>query len=121
MIWRAGAGRSVDYVNQAWLDFAGRPPEQELGLGWTARVHPEDLARCLSLYAEAYVERRDLSAEYRLRRRDGAWRWMLDRGRPWFEHGVFVGFVGSCTDITDMKLALEERQRSAAEQEYLLS
>ncbi len=121
MIWRAGAGRSVDYVNQAWLEFAGRPLEQELGLGWTARVHPEDLARCLSAYAEAYAERRGMSAEYRLRRRDGSWRWMLDRGRPWFEHGVFTGYVGSSTDITDMKLALEERQRSVAEQEYLLS
>ena len=121
MIWRAGSGRSVDYVNQAWLDFTGRSLAQELGSGWTGHVHPEDLARCLSAYAEAFAERRDLSAEYRLRRRDGSWRWMLDRGRPCFEGGVFVGYVGSCTDITDMKAALEERQRSAAEQEYLLS
>ena len=121
MIWRAGAGRSVDYVNRAWLDFTGRSPEQELGFGWTARVHPDDLARCLSLYAEAFAGRRDFSAEYRLRRRDGTWRWMLDRGRPCSEAGVFVGFVGSCTDVTDMKLALEERRRSAAEQEHLLT
>jgi PAS domain S-box-containing protein len=121
MIWRAGAGRSVDYVNQAWLDFTGRSLAQEVGLGWTERAHPEDLARCLTLYAEAFAERRALSAEYRLCRRDGSWRWMLDRGRPCFEAGVFVGYVGSCTDITDMKAALEERQRSVAEQEYLLS
>lgn len=121
MVWRAGAGRSVDYVNQAWLDFTGRTLAQELGLGWTARVHPEDLARCLSVYAEAFAERRDMSTEYRLCRHDGAWRWMLDRGRPCFEAGVFAGYVGSCTDITDMKLALEERQRSVVEQEHLLS
>jgi two-component system, sensor histidine kinase PdtaS len=121
MIWRAGAGRSVDYVNQAWLDFTGRSQGQELGFGWTARVHPEDLARCISLYAEAFAGRREVSAEYRLLRRDGTWRWMLDRGRPCFEGGVFVGFVGSCTDITDMKLALEERRRSAAEQDHLLA
>ena len=121
MIWRAGAGRSVDYVNQAWLDFTGRSLEQEMGLGWTARVHPEDLAGCLSVYAATFAERRELSAEYRLRRRDGSWRWMLDRGRPCFEGGVFVGYVGTCTDITDMKLALEARQRSAAAQEHLLT
>ncbi len=121
MIWRAGAGRSVDYVNQAWLDFTGRAPEQEAGLGWTARVHPDDLARCLSVYAEAFAARGDFSTEYRFRRRDGSWRWMLDRGRPCFEGGVFVGFVGTCTDITDMRLALEARQRSAAAQEHLLS
>ena len=121
MIWRAGAGRSVDYVNQAWLDFTGRPLAQETGLGWTGQVHPEDLARCLSQYAAAFAERRDLSAEYRLRRRDASWRWMLDRARPCFEGGIFVGYVGSCTDITDMKVALEERQRSVAEQAHLLS
>ena len=121
MIWRAGTDRSVDYVNRAWLDFTGRSPEEEFGFGWTARVHPEDLAQFLALYAASFAERRELSAEYRLCRWDGSWRWMLDRGRPCHEGGVFVGFVGSCTDITDMKLALEERQRSAAEQEYLLS
>lgn len=121
MVWRAGVGRSLDYVNQAWLDFTGRTPAQELGLGWTACVHPEDLARCLSAYAEASAERREVSAEYRLCRRDGSWRWLLDRARPCFEGGVFVGYVGSCTDITDMKLALEERQRSLVEQEHLLS
>jgi two-component system, sensor histidine kinase PdtaS len=122
MIWRAGAGRSVDYVNQAWLDFTGRSLPQELGAGWMERVHPEDLAGCLSLYAMAFAERRGLSAEYRLCRRDGSWRWMLDQGRPCFESGVFVGrYVGSCTDITDMKAALEARQRSVVEQEHLLS
>lgn len=121
MIWRAGVGRSVDYVNQAWLDFTGRSLAEELGLGWTARVHPEDLARCLSLYAESFAERRPLSAEYRLCRKDGSWRWVLDTGRPCFEGGVFVGYVGFCADITDMKLALEERRRGLAEQEHLLS
>lgn len=121
MIWRAGAGRSVDYVNQAWLDFTGRSFDEETGLGWSGRVHPEDLARCLSAYDAAYAERREASAEYRLRRRDGSWRWMLDRGLPRFEAGVFVGYVGSCTDITETKEALEERQRSVVEQEHLLS
>jgi PAS domain S-box-containing protein len=120
MIWRAGAGRSVDYVNQAWLDFTGKPLDQEVGLAWTRHVHPEDLARVLSAYAAAFNERKELSAEYRLQRHDGTWRWMLDRGRPCFENGVFVGYVGSCTDITDMRAALEERQRSVAEQEHLL-
>jgi len=120
MVWRAGAGRSVDYVNQAWLDFTGNAFEQEAGLAWTRHVHPEDLARVLTAYAAAYAERSDWAAEYRLCRHDGHWRWMLDRGRPCFEAGVFTGYVGSCTDITDMKAALEERQRSVAEQEHLL-
>ncbi len=120
MVWRAGAGRSVDYVNQAWLDFTGNSFSEEAGLAWTRHVHPEDLAHLLSAYAEAYAGRREFSSEYRLQRHDGTWRWMLDRGRPCFENGVFVGYVGSCTDITDMKAALEQRQRSVAEQEHLL-
>jgi two-component system, sensor histidine kinase PdtaS len=122
MIWRAGAGRSVDYVNQAWLDFTGRSLAQELGSGWTERVHPEDLAHCLSRYAAAFAERRSLTAEYRLCHRSGSWRWILDQGRPCFDSGAFAGYyVGSCTDITEMKAALEARQRSVAEQENLLS
>jgi two-component system, sensor histidine kinase PdtaS len=122
MIWRAGAGRSVDYVNQAWLDFTGRTLAQELGCGWTERVHPEDLARCLSDYAGAFAGRRGLTAEYRLCDRDGSWRWILDQGRPCFESGTFAGYyVGACTDITDMKAALEARQQSVFEQEHLLS
>ena len=120
MVWRAGAGRSVDYVNQAWLEFTGKALHEETGLAWTRHVHPEDLARVLSAYAAAYVERRGFSCEYRLERHDGAWRWMLDRGRPLFENGVFAGFVGSCTDITEMREALEQRQRSVAQQEHLL-
>lgn len=121
MIWRAGAGRSVDYVNQAWLDFTGRTAAEEQGLGWMARVHPEDVARCLSAYAEAFAGRRDLSAEYRLCHRDGSWRWMLDRARPCYEGGAFVGYVGTCTDITETRAALEAQRRSAAEQEHLLA
>lgn len=121
MIWRAGAGRSVDYVNQAWLDFTGRSLDEETGSGWTDLVHPQDLGLCLSAYDAAYAERREASSEYRLRRRDGSWRWMLDKGRPRYEAGVFVGYVGSCADITETKEALEERQRSIVEQEHLLS
>jgi two-component system, sensor histidine kinase PdtaS len=122
MIWRASAGRAVDYVNQAWLDFTGRSLAEELGCGWTEHVHPEDLARCLSDYAGAFAGRRCFTAEYRLCHRDGSWRWILDQGRPCFESGAFVGhYVGACTDITDMKAALEARQRSVVEQEHLLS
>lgn len=120
MVWRAGAGRSVDYVNRAWLDFTGKSFREETGLAWTRHVHPEDLARLLSGYAEAYAERREFSSEYRLQRHDGTWRWMLDRGRPCYENGVFAGYIGSCTDTTDLKAALEERQRSVAQQEHLL-
>ena len=115
MIWRAGAGRSVDYVNQAWLDFTGRAAAQELGCGWTERVHPDDLARCLSDYAGAFAGRRGLTAEYRLCHRDGSWRWILDQGRPCFESGTFAGYyVGACTDITDMKAALERGSRASS-------
>lgn len=122
MIWRARAGRSVDYVNHAWLEFTGRTLAQEQGLGWAERIHPADLARCLTLYAAAFAERRDLSAEYRLCHRDGSWRWILDQARPRFDADGFTGrYVGSCTDITDLKAAIEARQRSVVEHEHLLS
>jgi PAS domain S-box-containing protein len=108
MIWLAGTDRLCTYVNQAWLQFTGRPPEAELGNGWIEGVHNEDLKRCLETYSQAFDKRQSFEMEYRLRRRDGAYRWILDSGVPRFSpDGSFVGYIGSCLDITDRKLAEE--------------
>jgi PAS domain S-box-containing protein len=108
MIWMAGTDRLCVYVNEPWLEFTGRPLEAELGNGWVEGVHNDDLKRCLEAYSDAFGQRQSFSNEYRVRRNDGEYRWILDTGVPRFNtDGNFAGYIGSCLDITDRKLAEE--------------
>jgi PAS domain S-box-containing protein len=108
MIWTSGTDKLCTFFNQRWLDFTGRTMEQELGEGWASGVHPEDLNRCLEIYSKAFNDRIEFRMEYRLRRHDGEYRWILDFGVPIFEsNGAFRGYIGSCVDITDRKQSEE--------------
>jgi PAS domain S-box-containing protein len=121
MLWQAGPDRARTFVNQPWLDFTGRPLEAELGFGWMEGVHPEDRARCERVCLQGFADRAPFTLDFRLRRHDGAWRWLLETARPLCQDGAFAGFLGSCVDITDMRQALEERHRALAERELLLA
>jgi PAS domain S-box-containing protein len=108
MIWVTGSDKLCTYVNQRWLEFTGRRLEAELGYGWTEVVHKEDFERCVETYSQAVDDRQPYGMEYRARRHDGEYRWILDTGVPRFNpDGSFAGFIGSCLDITDRKLAEE--------------
>ena len=112
LIWIADHSKSRIWFNDVWLDFTGRQPEQEQGFGWTQNVHEDDLARCLQAYAEGFDTRRPFRAEYRLRNRDGAPRWVIEQATPLFEGpgGQFTGYIGSCVDITESKQLQSERE-----------
>jgi PAS domain S-box-containing protein len=117
MIWRAGTDAKCDFFNERWLAFTGRTMSQELGDGWAEGVHPDDLERCVSVYLEAFEASRPFEMEYRLRRFDGSFRWIFDRGVPIFHGaGVFAGFTGSCIDITEAYEAREEKRRRRDEE-----
>ncbi|HEX7288032.1 MAG TPA: PAS domain S-box protein [Candidatus Angelobacter sp.] len=108
MIWMAGTDKLCNYFNRTWLEFTGRPLAMELGNGWAEGVHPEDFDRCLATYVQRFDKRENFSMEYRLRRHDGEYRWVLDTGVPRFTtDGSFAGYIGSCVDVTDHKLAEE--------------
>jgi PAS domain S-box-containing protein len=108
LIWMSGVDKLCTYFNKPWLDFVGRPMSAELGDGWVQGVHPEDVAGCLESYTQAFDCRERFSLQYRLRRHDGEYRWMLDMGVPRFDReGVFEGYIGSCSDVTERKLAEE--------------
>jgi PAS domain S-box-containing protein len=105
------------YFNLPWLAFAGRDVELELGRGWTERLHPDDRSEVITRYASAFQARREFRLECRLRRGDGEYRWMLNHGVPRFGGREFLGFVGSCIDITERKRAEEEIRRAHDELE----
>jgi PAS domain S-box-containing protein len=113
LIWMAGTDKKRFYFNQPWLAFTGRALEQELGDGWAEGVHPDDWARCLEAYGTHFEARAPIEVEYRLRRHDGEYRWVLDRGRPQFTPaGEFEGYVGSAIDVTDLKRTDQALQAS---------
>jgi PAS domain S-box-containing protein len=104
LIWMSGPDKGCNYFNQSWLDFTGRPFAELIGDGWTKSVHPDDLPDCIETYVTAFDARRSFRMEYRLRRADGEYRWVLDTGVPRIEpEGTFVGYIGSCIDISDRK------------------
>jgi PAS domain S-box-containing protein len=105
MIWVSGADRKCVYVNRPWLEFTGRTLDDAVGFGWSDGIHPEDRGRALAEYERAFTASRPFELEYRLRRRDGRYRWLLDKGVPVVVDGELSGFIGSCLDITDRMLA----------------
>jgi PAS domain S-box-containing protein len=109
MVWMSGVDKLCTYFNKGWLDFTGRSLDQELGDGWSTGVHPDDLARSMNGYSQAFDDRRQFKLEYRLRRHDGEYRWIMDSGVPRYApDGTFCGYVGSCIDITELKHTEQE-------------
>ncbi|MFN2442994.1 MAG: histidine kinase dimerization/phospho-acceptor domain-containing protein [Thermoanaerobaculia bacterium] len=99
-------------LNQTWLRFTGRTLEQEIGNGWATGVHPEDFDRAMTTYLEAFERRLPFEMEYRLKRYDGAFRWIVARGTPRFGgERQFDGYIGSCIDITERKESEDARER----------
>lgn len=120
MIWVSGLDKKCNWFNQTWLDFTGRSMEQELGDGWAEGVHPDDLEACFQIYSSHFDEREPFSMTYRLKNRNGDWRWIQDNGLPIKnESGIFTGFIGSCVDITEAKGALETLAKDLQERDYL--
>ncbi len=115
--WRANVQTLCDYFNERWLSFRGRTMEQEYGDGWVQGVHPDDVEQCVKIYLDAFEKREIFEMEYRLMRFDGAFRWIFDRGVPFYnENSEFAGYIGSCIDITERKEAREALQLKLEEE-----
>ncbi|HEX8038355.1 MAG TPA: CheR family methyltransferase [Chryseosolibacter sp.] len=110
MIWMADPDQKITFLNKTWLSYTGKKPEEELGEGWLADIHPEDKNLFLDVYQRSFRDHRDFKIDYRLRRHDGEYRWIMTHGIPRFtgdDH--FVGFIGTCIDIND-RIDLERQK-----------
>jgi PAS domain S-box-containing protein len=121
LIWISDITKKCIWFNKPWLEFTGRSMEQDMGVGWVDGVHPEDIDDCVAVYDAAFDRHQWYRTEYRRRRHDGQWRVLDATGVPRFAGGVFVGFIGSCIDVTDQRAATralsesEEQLRLATE------
>lgn len=106
LIWRSNTNNESNYFNKRWLEFTGRKLENEIGTGWIKGIHPEDTELFVSRLRESYKTRMPCEMQYRLKRYDGQYRWIVDRSNPYYDmDGNFAGFIGACNDITEEKNA----------------
>src|SRR5260221_11802630 len=106
MLWRAKPDMGWEYTGRGWLEFTGRSAQQALGDGWSRALHAEDLARWLDCCVRAFDGREPFEIEYRMRRYDGEYRWVLDRAAPMYSaDGLFLGYVGAGGEIHERKAA----------------
>jgi len=104
IMWTADPDGADDYFNRKWFDYTGMTIEQSRGTGWTAIVHPDDMAPCLERWENARRTGEAYDVEYRLRGKDGTFRWFLCRGNPIRDQkGEVVKWFGTCTDIESQK------------------
>ncbi len=112
LVWMCDPHGDVTYLNGRRVEFTGRNPRAGFADAWTTFIHPDDLENVRAANSQALEQREAFSKEYRLRRRDGVYRWMLDVAAPRVNgDGSFAGFIGSATDVTDQKLAQEALEK----------
>jgi PAS domain S-box-containing protein len=106
MLWVTEADGYCSFLSRGWYEFTGQTEAQGLGFGWTDAAHPDDRAGARDAFLAANAARRGYALDFRIRRADGEYRWVIDAGRPRFDPGgEFLGFIGSVIDITDRKRA----------------
>lgn len=121
MLWMTSATGHLEYVNRVWREFTGRPVERDLGDGWVENLHPDDRARAITVFRTAFNAQTFYEIDYRLRRRDGDYRWVLATGIPRVDaDGAFRGYIGTCIDI-DARRRNEENQRFLSEATRVLA
>ncbi len=116
LVWMSGPDKLGIFFNKGWLDFTGNKLNRSMNDWWAEGVHREDLERCLDLYGRSFEARLPFTMEYRRRRSDGEYRWLLDNGIPRFdEAGTFLGYIGTCVDITERRGAELKHQAQTLE------
>ncbi len=109
ILWVTEPDGFCSFISQGWYEFTGQGEDEGLGYGWLNAMHPDDREEATKHFLSANERNETFSIEYRLRRADGAYRWIIDAGRPRFSRsGQFLGYAGNVLDITDRKQSEEE-------------
>ena len=112
MLWVSNVDHMCSFISRGWCQFTGQTTAEALGRGWTNPIHPDDRDRVERNFVNSARRRNPFQIEFRLRTLKGLYRWVLDAGRPRFAaNGDFLGYVGSITDVNDMRVAREGQQR----------
>jgi len=121
-IWVGDTAQQRTYWNQPWLNFTGRTFEQEVGTGWFDSIHVDDRQRVRDLAETTHSAHRPFKIEYRVKRSDGIFRWVLDNGSPRYDHrGTLIGYIGSGIDISEQHDAEVRLTQRAIKQSALAS
>ena len=122
MIWVCEPDRCFSYFNRPWLEFVGHSLEEEIAGGRCYGIHPDDAQRFTHVFADGFDSHEPFELEYRLRRYDGVYRWIMERATPRFAaDGLFAGYFGSCIDITQRKLNEQELTESDQRKDEFLA
>jgi PAS domain S-box-containing protein len=114
MVWTTDTKKQCDWFNDGWLQFTGRPLTDDLGKGWLVCVHPDDRVAAQATSSACFDAQQPFEIEYRLRRFDGVYRWVVDRGVPRFHADkTFIGYIGCCVDVTENREARDQLEKSA--------
>ena len=106
LVWSTLPDGSNDFVNKGWTNYTGLSLEDTKGSGWSAAVHPDDLAAFWDHWRTCVATGELFEHEVRFRRVDGQYRWFLVRGAPLRDDtGKIIKWYGTCTDIEALKLA----------------
>ena len=120
LIWMSDQQAMCTYFNQRWLEFRGRSLEAEKGMGWTQGLHLEDKEQTINSYLQAFNKRESFDLEYRLKNRNNEYRRIYDIGTPMYDqNNQFMGYIGSCIDITERARA-EDQVRQSEQQKSLI-
>ena len=114
IVWTADPTGWLDGYNRRWYQFTGQTREEAAGWGWQAAHHPDDFVEVMRKWPHSIATGEPFEMEFRLRRHDGAFRWMLTRVVPSRdENGTIVRWYGSNTEIHDQKVSQQRSVRVA--------
>jgi two-component system, chemotaxis family, CheB/CheR fusion protein len=111
IIWMSGVDKKRKFSSQTWHEFTGVAESEDHHDSWDRMIHPEDMVNYQSQYEKAFKGRSQFTCEYRLKRADGEYRWMLDVAKPHFSDDKFLGYIGTSTEMHDRKIMLHELNR----------
>ncbi len=115
MLWVSDANYACTFLSRGWYEYTAQAPDSGLGQGWTEAIHPDDRAAVWQAFCDAAERREPFQLDFRLRRADGQYRWVIDAGQPRFRpDGALQGYVGSVIDVHERKRT-EERLRESEE------